>query len=152
VLDQLEARIRAHFPDHRVQHLARMACADLFLDTFPYCAGTTASDALWCGVPLVTCQGNSFAGRVAASLLHAIGLPELITTSLQDYEALALKLARDPALLDAVKTKLARNRDSFPLFDTPRFTRYIEEGYRMMWERRKRGLPPTSFAVESGRR
>ncbi len=133
-------------------HLARERLADVFLDTLPHNAHTTASDALWCGVPLVTCQGNSFAGRVAASLLNAIGLPELITTSLQDYEALALKLARDPALLDAVKTKLARNRDSFPLFDTPRFTRYIEEGYRMMWERTRRGLPPASFALESRRR
>ena len=129
-------------------HLARERLADIFLDTLPHNAHTTASDALWCGVPVVTCLGNSFAGRVAASLLNAVGLPELITTSLEDYEALALKLARDLALLDALKAKLARNRDRFPLFDTPRFTRYIEEGYRIMWERSERGLPPASFAVE----
>jgi predicted O-linked N-acetylglucosamine transferase (SPINDLY family) len=133
-------------------HLAREKLADIFLDTLPHNAHTTASDALWCGVPLVTCLGNTFAGRVAASLLEAIGLPELITTSLPDYEALALKLAGDAAFLGAVKAKLACNRDSFPLFDTPRFTRYIEEGYRMMWERTMRGLPPASFAVESKQR
>jgi predicted O-linked N-acetylglucosamine transferase (SPINDLY family) len=133
-------------------HLAREKLADIFLDTLPHNAHTTASDALWCGVPLVTCLGSTFAGRVAASLLDAIGLPELITTSLPDYEALALKLARDPALLDAVKAKLARNRDSFALFDTPRFTRYIEDAYRIMWERAERGLPPANFAVESRRR
>ncbi|HMI97151.1 MAG TPA: tetratricopeptide repeat protein [Micropepsaceae bacterium] len=132
-------------------HLAREKLADIFLDTLPHNAHTTASDALWCGVPLITCLGSTFAGRVASSLLNAIGLPELITTSLEDYEALALSLARDPALLDAVKAKLARNRDRFPLFDTPRFARYIEDGYRIMWERAARGLPPVSFAVESRR-
>jgi predicted O-linked N-acetylglucosamine transferase (SPINDLY family) len=83
--------------------------------------------------------------------LNAIGLPELITTSLHDYEILALELARDPALLDAVKAKLGRNRDGFALFDTPRFTRYIEEAYRIMWERAERGLPPAGFDVETGR-
>jgi predicted O-linked N-acetylglucosamine transferase (SPINDLY family) len=129
-------------------HLARERLADIFLDTLPHNAHTTASDALWCGVPLVTCLGNTFAGRVASSLLNAIGLPELITTSLEDYEALAIKLARDPDLLASVKLKLADNRDGFPLFDTPRFTRYIENAFRVMWERAERGLPPASFAVE----
>jgi predicted O-linked N-acetylglucosamine transferase (SPINDLY family) len=132
-------------------HLARERLADIFLDTLPHNAHTTASDALWCGVPLVTCLGSTFAGRVAASLLNAIGLPELITISLQDYETLALELAHDPVRLDAVKSKLARNRDGFALFDTPRFTRYIEEAYRIMWERAQRGLPPASFDVETGR-
>jgi protein O-GlcNAc transferase len=132
-------------------HLARERLADIFLDTIPHNAHTTASDALGCGVPLVTCLGSTFAGRVAASLLNAIGLPELITTSLQDYETLALELARDPALLDAVKAKLGRNRDGFALFDTPRFTRYIEKAYRIMWERAERGLPPAGFDVETGR-
>jgi predicted O-linked N-acetylglucosamine transferase (SPINDLY family) len=133
-------------------HLARERLADVFLDTLPHNAHTTASDALWCGVPLVTCLGHTFAARVASSLLSAIGLPELITTSLGDYEALALNLARDPVLLSSLKIKLAGNRDVFPLFDTPRFTRYIEEGYRIMWERAEHGLPPAAFAVESGRR
>jgi predicted O-linked N-acetylglucosamine transferase (SPINDLY family) len=132
-------------------HLARERLADIFLDTLPHNAHTTASDALWCGVPLVTCLGSTFAGRVAASLLNAIGLPELITISLQDYETLALELAHDPVRLDAVKSKLARNRDGFALFDTPRFTRYLEEAYRIMWERAERGLPPASFDVETGR-
>jgi predicted O-linked N-acetylglucosamine transferase (SPINDLY family) len=132
-------------------HLSREKLADIFLDTLPHNAHTTASDALWCGIPLVTCLGETFAGRVAASLLNAIGLPELITTSLQDYEELALKLARDPALLDAVKAKLARNKDGAALFDTPRFTRYIEDAYRVMCERAERGLPPAGFVVESRR-
>jgi predicted O-linked N-acetylglucosamine transferase (SPINDLY family) len=129
-------------------HLARERLADIFLDTLPHNAHTTGSDALWCGVPLVTCRGNSFAGRVASSLLNAMGLAELITISLEDYEALALKLAHDPALLGEVKAKLARNRNSFPLFDTPRFARHIEEAYRVMWERNTRALPPAGFAVE----
>jgi predicted O-linked N-acetylglucosamine transferase (SPINDLY family) len=103
-------------------HLSRQRQADLFLDTLPYNAHTTASDALWAGLPVVTCLGETFAGRVAASLLKAVGLPELITTSLEDYEALALKLAREPLLLASIKAKLARNRDTCPLFDTARFT------------------------------
>ncbi len=133
-------------------HLARERLADIFLDTLPHNAHTTASDALWCGVPLITCLGSTFAGRVAASLLNAIGLPELITTSLQDYETLALKLARDPMLLADVKAKLNHNRDGYALFDTPRFTRYIEDAYRIMWERAARGLPPANFDVEAWQR
>src|SRR5665213_494836 len=99
------------------EHLARQRQADLFLDTFPYNAHTTASDALWAGLPVVTCLGSAFAGRVAASLLRAIGLPELVTESLSDYEALTLKLAREPSLVAALKVRLVRNRASFPLFD-----------------------------------
>jgi protein O-GlcNAc transferase len=91
--------------------------------------------------------GATFAGRVAGSLLTAIGLPELITHSLDDYEALALKLARDPALLAALRQKLARHRETYPLFNTGRFTRHIEAAYIEMWERRQRGEPPQSFAV-----
>ena len=94
------------------EHLARHRLADLFLDTLPYNAHTTASDALWAGLPVLTCMGDAFAGRVAASLLHAVGLPELVTANLDDYEALALKLARDPALLAEIKAKLAHNRDT----------------------------------------
>ena len=128
-------------------HLARQRQADLFLDTLPYNAHTTASDALWAGLPVLTCLGETFAGRVAASLLRAVGLPELVTTSLEDYEALALRLAREPMLLASIKAKLARNRESYPLFDTARFARHIESAYTTMWERQQRGEPPLGFAV-----
>jgi protein O-GlcNAc transferase len=128
-------------------HLARHRLADLFLDTLPYNAHTTASDALWAGLPVLTCMGNTFAGRVAASLLHAIGLPELVTNNLPDYEALALTLARDPARLREIKAKLARNRDTDPLFDTDRFRRGIEAAYGKMWEIWQTGEKPTSFSV-----
>jgi len=129
-------------------HLARHRQADLFLDTLPYNAHTTASDALWAGLPVLTHLGETFAGRVAASLLKAIGVPELITTSLEDYEALALRLARDPALLATMKDKLLRNRDTYPLFDTARFTRHLEAAYATMWQRYQSGEPPRAFAVE----
>ena len=129
-------------------HLARHRLADLFLDTLPYNAHTTASDALWAGLPVLTCVGTTFAGRVAASLLNAVGLAELITKSLEEYEALASKLANDPAMLAGVKAKLAANRESYPLFDTDRFRRHIEAAYITMWERSQRGEPPASFAVD----
>jgi predicted O-linked N-acetylglucosamine transferase (SPINDLY family) len=128
-------------------HLARLRHADLFLDTMPYNAHATSCDALWAGVPVLTCSGTSFASRVAGSLLRAVGLPELITRSLEDYEALALKLARDPALLGSLREKLARHRDVHPLFDTERFTRHMEAAYMVMWERAQRGEPPESFSV-----
>jgi protein O-GlcNAc transferase len=128
-------------------HLARARLADIFLDTLYYNAHTTASDALWAGVPVLTCPGSTFASRVAGSLLHAVGLPELVTRSLEDYEALALKLARDPALLASLRQKLAHHRQRYPLFDTDRFTRHIESAYTTMWERYQRGEPPESFAV-----
>lgn len=130
-------------------HLARHRLADLFLDTIYYNAHTTASDALWAGLPIITCEGNTFAGRVAGSLLRAVGLPELVTTSLEDYEALALKLARDPALLASIKAKLAANRLTTPLFDTARYTRHLEAAYTTMWERAQRGKPPAPFAVDA---
>jgi len=113
-------------------HLARHRLADLFLDTLPYNAHTTASDALWTGLPLVTCAGTSFDGRVAASLLHTMGLPELATQSLEAYEALALVLARDPARLAALRARLSANRLSSPLFDTDRFRAAIEAAYQRM--------------------
>jgi protein O-GlcNAc transferase len=128
-------------------HLARVGLADLFLDTLYYNAHTTAADALWTGVPVLTCPGTTFAGRVAGSLLGAVGLPELITTSIEDYAALALRLARDPERLALLRRKLALNRPSFPLFDTERFTRHIEAAYTTMWERAERGERPESFAV-----
>lgn len=120
-------------------HLARLRHADLFLDTLPYNAHTTACDALWAGVPIVTCLGTTFVGRVAASLLKAVGLDELVTHSLDDYEALALKLAQDPAALAAITDKLARHRNTFPLFDTARTTRQIEAAYTVMWQRYRNG-------------
>ena len=132
-------------------HLARQRQADLFLDTLPYNAHTTASDALWAGLPVLTCLGETFAGRVAASLLRAVGLPELVTTSLEEYEASALKLAREPALLASIKAKLAHNRIAYPLFDTARFTRHVEAAYTTMWERYQRGAPPQGFAVKADR-
>jgi predicted O-linked N-acetylglucosamine transferase (SPINDLY family) len=128
-------------------HLARQRLADLFLDTLPYNAHVTASDALWVGLPLVTHLGSAFAGRVAASLLNAVGLGELITFSVEEYEALALKLATGPAMLTDIRAKLARNRTTHPLFDTDRFRRHIESVYVTMWERYQRGEPPASFAV-----
>jgi predicted O-linked N-acetylglucosamine transferase (SPINDLY family) len=128
-------------------HLARQQLADLFLDSLYYNAHATASDALWAGVPVLTCSGATFASRVAGSLLNAVGLSELITTSLSGYEALALKLARDPMLLASFRQKLARQRQVYPLFNTERFTRHIETAYTTMWERSQRGEPPQSFAV-----
>jgi predicted O-linked N-acetylglucosamine transferase (SPINDLY family) len=114
------------------QHLARQQLADLFLDTLPYNAHTTCSDALWAGLPVVTCYGKAFPGRVASSLLKAIDLPELVTASPQLYEALALELAQNPALLKATKEKLARNRTTTPLFDSERFRKNIETAYEAM--------------------
>lgn len=150
-----EAECRSVAPERLVfaprvkldDYLARLTLADLFLDTLPYNAHTTASDALRAGLPVVTCAGSSFAGRVAGSLLHAVGLPELITNTLEDYEALALKLARDQSLLAQIKAKLTQNRQSFPLFDARRFCRHIESAYHTMWERYQRGESPANFAV-----
>ncbi len=127
------------------EHLARQRLANLFLDTLPYGAHTTASDALWAGLPVLTSLGSTFAGRVGASLLEAIGMPELITRSLDEYERLALRLARDPAELRAIRTKLAANREGAALFDTLRFTRHLETAFSVMHERQQRGEAPQSF-------
>ena len=132
------------------QHLARQRLADLFLDTFPCNAHTTASDALWAGLPLLTLKGETFASRVAASLLVGIGLPEMIAETPQTYESTALTLAREPARLAAMRAALERNRSTHPLFDTKRFTRHLEAAYLRMWERAERGLKPESFSVEAG--
>jgi len=128
-------------------HLARLRLADLFLDTRYYNAHATAADALWAGVPLVTCAGSTFASRVAGSLLRAVGLTELVTESLADYQALALKLARDAATLASIRVRLARNRTLLPLFNTERFTRHLEAAYMTMWERYRRGEAVESFAL-----
>jgi predicted O-linked N-acetylglucosamine transferase (SPINDLY family) len=132
------------------EHLARFGLADLFLDTLPYNAHTTASDALWTGVPVVTCLGEAFAGRVAASLLKASGLPELITESLEDYRALALRLGCDRTALKHLKEKLELARLSCPLFDTARVTRQLEAAYTEMWRRRQQGEAPSTFTITQG--
>ena len=130
-------------------NLARQRLADLFLDTLPYNAHTTASDALWAGLPVLTRLGESFAGRVGASLLQAVGLDELITHTAEAYEALALKLARDPSHLASIKDKLARNRAAAPLFDTAGTTRHIEAAYTMMWQRYQAGEPARLAPAEA---
>ena len=128
-------------------HLARQRQADLFLDTLPYNAHSTAIDALWTGLPVVTCTGTAFPGRVGASLLKSVGLAELVTHNLEDYEALAAKLARDPPLLQEIRRRLQENRGSQPLFDMDRLRRHIESAYRSMWEIHARGEKPGHFSV-----
>ena len=128
-------------------HLARHRLADLFLDTLPCSAHTAASDALWVGLPLITVAGNTFAGRVAASLLTALGLPELVTTSLADYEALALELARKPEKLAGIRRTLAEHKHSSALFNTQQFTRNLERAYVVIAERCRQNLPPQGFTV-----
>ena len=128
-------------------HLARYRLADLFLDTLPYNAHTTASDALWAGVPLLTCRGDAFAARVSASLLEAVGCPELITSDLHEYEALAQRIAALPTLSGALRARLAEARLATPLFDTARYSRDLESAYCQMWERWRRGEKPQHFSV-----
>jgi protein O-GlcNAc transferase len=128
-------------------HLARHRQADLFLDTLHYNAHTTANDSLWAGTPILTCIGTTYASRVAASLLRAVGLPELVTESLDEYEKLALKIAHEPESLASLKSRLARNRNACPLFDTTRFTRGMEAAYKAMWQRARQSEPPTHIAV-----
>ena len=129
------------------QHLARLKQADLFLDTLPYNAHTTASDALWAGVPLLTCRGTTFPGRVAASLLGAAGLPDLATESPQSYEDRAIALAHDRATLAQLKERLEHNRLTCPLFDTDLFRKNIESAYCAMWRAWNKGEPPRSFSA-----
>jgi protein O-GlcNAc transferase len=151
-----EAVARGLSPDRLVfaermplpEHLARHQLADLFLDTLPYNAHTTASDALWSGLPVLTCLGETFAGRVAASLLNAVGLPELVTTR-DAYEQTAIDLARYPEKLTAIKARLAANRLTTPLFDTTLFTGHIEAAYIAMYERHQAGLAPDHIVVPS---
>jgi predicted O-linked N-acetylglucosamine transferase (SPINDLY family) len=133
------------------EHLARLKLADLFLDTLPCNAHTTASDALFAGVPLLTMRGRTFAGRVSASLLSAVGLKELVVESVAEYEQRALELASDPAAITALKDTLRTNLQNEPLFDTPRFTRHLESAFIGMAARQRAGLGPQSFAVASER-
>ena len=113
----------------------------------PYGAHTTASDALWAGLPVVTCLGTTFAGRVGGGLLSAVGLPELVTNSLEEYEAKALELARNSDQLAKIRMQLAQDRKSNPLFNTDRYTRHLETAYKTMWDRYQRGEKPSSFSV-----
>jgi predicted O-linked N-acetylglucosamine transferase (SPINDLY family) len=129
------------------EYLSRLRLADLFLDTLPFNAGATASDALWAGVPLLTCAGDAFAARMAGSLLRAAGVPELITFSTEEYESKALELARSPEKLRGVRQRLTQNRRTMPLFDTGRFTRHLEAAYEEMWRRHESGSPPSGFSV-----
>lgn len=132
------------------QHLARYRLADLFLDTMPYNSHTTGSDALWAGCPGVTVLGNSFPARVAASQFRTLGLDELITANLAEYEALALDLARNPERLAAIRARLAASRETSSLFDTPRFTCWIEEAFRTMWSIAHVGEDPRAFRIPDG--
>jgi protein O-GlcNAc transferase len=155
-----EAQARGVSPDRLVfaprialaEHLARHRLADLFLDTLPINAHTTASDALWAGLPVITCAGATFASRVAGSLLHAVGLPELVTHDLADYERLALELAAKPTLLAGVRTTLSRNLSTSPLFDSERYRKNIEAAYLIMSDLYRRGEQAQSITVnaESG--
>jgi protein O-GlcNAc transferase len=150
-----EAQVRGVEPDRLIfagrmpmaQHLARHKCADLFLDTLPYNAHTTASDALWAGLPVLTRMGESFASRVAASLLNAIGLPELITTSAAEYERMAIDLAQNPVKLAAIKQKLSDNRLTMPLFDSQLYAKHLEAAYTAMHERYQSGLPAAPIRI-----
>jgi predicted O-linked N-acetylglucosamine transferase (SPINDLY family) len=130
-------------------HLARHRLADLFLDTLPYNAHTTASDALWAGLPVLTCAGDQFDGRVAASLLETIGLAELVARNLEDYENLALALARNPARLAGLRAGLLQKRLNSPLYDIDRFRRSIEAAYLRMTEISRSGSAPQSFSVSA---
>jgi len=129
------------------EHLSRHSLADLFLDTLPYNAHTTASDALWAGLPVLTCSGKTFASRVSASLLNAIKVPELITENLLDYQETAIYLALNPDKLSMIKEKINKNRLSSPLFDTKLFTKHIEEAYFRMHEININNLPPCNINV-----
>jgi predicted O-linked N-acetylglucosamine transferase (SPINDLY family) len=143
-----ERLIFADFVNHS-QHLARNAVPDLHLDTFPYGAHTTASDALWAGSPILARAGRSFASRVCGSLLATIGVPELITANAEDYQALAIRLARDKPMLADLRRRIEDGRGNSPLFDTARFCRNLERAYEAMVERSREGQPPTEIDVRS---
>ena len=137
-------------PVHQTQHLARLQLADLVLDTRPVCAHTTASDALWTGVPIITCPGETFVSRVAASVLYAAGLPDLVAPDLARYESKALALAQDRQGLQALKERVAQNRESCALFDSLRYTRELESLFLRMHERRQQGLAPAHLPADIG--
>ena len=130
-------------PDHMIRHRA----ADLFLDTLLYNAAATASLSLLMGLPVISCLGDTFGSRIGASLLNTVGLPELITTDLDHYQRLAVHLANNPDELQCYRDRLAENRLTSPLFDTPRFVRNLERAFRSMWDNHVAGNAPTAFAV-----
>jgi len=152
---KVEAQARGIDPERLIfakraqhdEHLARQRLADLFLDTLPYGAHTTASDALRAGLPLLTCTGSAFQGRVATSLLYAARMPKLITGSLPEYETAALSLAQNPEMLRALRKKLAENLPRTALFDVVDYTRNLEAAFTVMWDRCRQGLPPAAFKV-----
>lgn len=154
---RIEARARGVDPARLIfakraghnEHLARHRLADLFLDTIPYGAHTTASDALRAGLPLLTCTGTAFQGRVASSLLAAVGMPELISRNLEEYETAALALAHNPVNLRDLRGKLVANLAHTALFDTTRYTRNLEAVFTAMWDRHRQGLPPVPFRVDT---
>jgi predicted O-linked N-acetylglucosamine transferase (SPINDLY family) len=131
----------------RSEYLARYKMADLFLDTFPYNAGTTASDALWAGLPVLTLMGESFSSRVAASLLYAIDLPELITKSAIDYENMAINLAVNTSLLNKIKNRLINNKNTTRLFDSKHFTKSLESAYLEVYRRYQQNLAPANIHI-----
>ena len=126
----------------RAEYLARYRLADLFLDTHPYNAGTTASDALRMGLPILTLNGNSFNSREAASIISAVNLPEMITKTNEEYESLAIELAENPKKYKVIKEKLAKNLHNAPLFNTPLFVKNLESTYEIMYEKYHQGLEP----------
>ena len=143
-----EARARGITPERLIfaprtptieAHLGRLQQADLALDTFPYTSHATGADALWAGVPMVSCTGDTFASRVGASLLHGVNLPELVTRDFEEYYRLALELALEPDRLHAIRAKLRAERLSVPLFDTECFTRDLERLYIKLWENQAQG-------------
>lgn len=144
-----ERLVFARRTERQDQHLARMQLADLFLDTAPYNAHTTACDALWSGLPLLTCTGNAYPARVATSLLHALDLPELVTSNLADYEKRAIELAHNPAELAAIRQKLWQNRDTASLFDAENFARKLERAFIAMQQRQEAGLPPAAIQLDA---
>lgn len=154
-----EAAARSLDPDRLVfaerlpvaQHLARHKLADLFLDSLPCNAHTTTSDALWAGLPVLTCMGDTFSGRVAASLLRSMNLPELVTGSLDEYERIALALAQDSSRLESIRRKIADQRDVSPLFDSARYTRNLEQAFETMVGLMRSGKAPQSFVVAEKR-
>jgi predicted O-linked N-acetylglucosamine transferase (SPINDLY family) len=130
------------------EHLARHRLADLFLDTIPVNAHTTASDALWAGCPVLTVAGETFISRVAGSLLRALGLQELISTNLAEYQALALRLAREQEVLAELRARLETNRQSSSLFDAGQFARNVEKAYEAMWEIHRSGAKPRALTIK----
>jgi predicted O-linked N-acetylglucosamine transferase (SPINDLY family) len=129
------------------EHLQRLQLADIFLDTLPFNGGATVSDALWAGLPVLTCAGRAFAARMAGSLLKSAGIAELVMPGLTEYESMAARLAEQPQLVSDLRRRLRENRRAAPLFDTDLFRRRLESAYVEMWRRCERGEAPASFAV-----